>query len=81
MYAGWCLDGDGATRPDTFTRRWREVEGVDGYIVADGAAAIAKSNKFSPSSMPADEALSARLTAVIETALPAAQARTALRRA
>lgn len=39
---GWVWDGDGATRPETFLRRWRTVENItDARLVEFDAGATA----------------------------------------
>jgi hypothetical protein len=72
LVGDWCLDGDGISSRGAFLRRWRELEGVNGVIVADGRAAIAATQRVSGTDMPADRAISARLAAILEGAWPGA---------
>lgn len=75
----WCLDADGISSRAIFLRRWRNLEGVNGVIVPDGRAAISRSQRVSGPDMPADNAISARLAAILEQTMPAAEVLRTLR--
>jgi hypothetical protein len=80
MIDDWHIDGDGISRPDTFLRRWRDLEGVDGHVVKDGIALIVASHMRNSWSMPQDMILSRHLAGLIDTKLPATMVLSALRR-